>query len=99
MKLPADVRNQFLNHQDWFNFFGSGEEGWNCFVDYYHFNLYVNNTYEVKDLFAPYEQYNQKDCTEVVGTYSCWDYCLPDAISMVKQFLLSKQKIVPISMQ
>lgn len=52
-----------------------------------------------KDLFAPYEQYSKKDCTEVVGTYSCWDYCLPDAISMVKKFLLSKQKIVPISMQ
>lgn len=30
-----------------------------------------------KDLFAPYEQYSKKDCTEVVGTYHGWDYCLP----------------------
>lgn len=30
-----------------------------------------------KDLFATYEQYSKKDCTEVVGTYHGWDYCLP----------------------
>lgn len=47
-----------------------------CFVDYNHFNTYVNNKYEVKDLFAPYEQYSKKDCTEIVGTYHGWDYSL-----------------------
>lgn len=46
-------------------------------MDYYYFNPYVNDKYEVKELFAPYEQYNKKDCTEVVGTYHGWDYCLP----------------------
>ena len=32
--------------------------------------------YKFKELFAPYEQYSKKDCTEVVGTYYGWDYCL-----------------------
>lgn len=32
--------------------------------------------FNTKDLFVPYEQYNKKDCTEVVGTYHGWDYCL-----------------------
>lgn len=77
LNVPEDARNQFLNHQDWIYFFGNGEEGWYSFVDYYHFNPYVNNKYEVKVLFAPYEQYSKKDCNEVVGTYHDWDYCLP----------------------
>jgi len=77
LNVPEDARNQFLNHQDWIYFFGNGEEGWYSFVDYYHFNPYVNNKYEVKVLFAPYEQYSKKDCNEVVGTYHGWDYCLP----------------------
>lgn len=76
LNLPKVARSQLLNHQDWFNFFGVGEEGWYTFVDYYHFKPYVNYKYEVKDLFASYEQYSKKDCTEIVGTYHGWDYCL-----------------------
>lgn len=53
------------------------EVGWYSFIDYYHFNPYVNNKYEVKDLFAPYEQYSKEECNEVVGTYHRWDYYLP----------------------
>ncbi|WP_295134877.1 hypothetical protein [uncultured Catenibacterium sp.] len=77
LNVPEDARNQFLNHQDWIYFFGNGEDGWYSFVDYYHFNPYINNKYEVKVLFVPYEQYSKKDCNEVVGTYHGWDYCLP----------------------
>ena len=76
LNLPKVARSQLLNHQDWFNFFGVGEEGWYTFVDYYHFKPYVNDKYEVKDLFASYEQYSKKDCTEIVGTYHGWDSCL-----------------------
>lgn len=45
--------------------------------------LWINNVKDAtrpsntKDLFASYEQYNKKDCTELVGTYHGWDYCLP----------------------
>ena len=44
--------------------------------------LCINNVkdatrpFNTKDLFAPYEQYNKKDCTELVGTYHGWGYCL-----------------------
>lgn len=45
--------------------------------------LWINNVKDAtrqsntKDLFATYEQYSKKDCTEIVGTYHGWDYCLP----------------------
>lgn len=77
INIPEIARKHILEYADWLDWFGRGEDGWQHFVNYYKFIPYVNEAYEVKDLFAMPNVYQKKDCAELVGLHHGWDYCLP----------------------
>jgi len=78
------------------NPYGVGEEGWRNFVNRNYLNPFVNEAYEVKDLFAPLSVYKDTMCCELVGTYHDFDWCLPrcDRNFGTVQLNIAKERMV-----
>lgn len=70
MENNTEEVNRILDeHIEYFKAFGTGEQGWFNYICKNLFTPLVNmDTYTVKDLFAPPEEYKQK-CAPIVGTY------------------------------
>lgn len=75
--LSEREKNYVAPYENWLIQYGVGEEGWKNFVDSNYLNPFVNKDYEVKDLFAPFSEYKETMCSELVGTYHDFDWCLP----------------------
>lgn len=76
-EIPTESRYYILKYQEFFNQFGEGEAGWRHYVKEFEFQPYLNQSYEVKDLFARPSIYQKADCSEIVGRHHGWDFALP----------------------
>jgi hypothetical protein len=96
MEDNSEEVNQILaRHIEYFKAFGTGEQGWRNYICKNLFTPLVNmDTYTVKDLFAPPEEYKQKCCAPIVGKYHRYGrgYALPQDMSNPKEAAINYAK-------
>lgn len=76
-KMSKRAGNYVFPYKSWLDTFGNGEAGWINFVNKNYLNPFVNENYEVKDLFSSLTAYKNPFCKELVGSHHDFDRCLP----------------------
>ena len=64
-------------YEKWLDSYGDREVGWKTFIKQNYLLPFVNENYQVKDIFANESIYKNNNCNELLGEHHDFDWCLP----------------------